>query len=126
MVNFKDKIYEQLSTLDSVSCAVSDDYPESFFSGDSEIMCIQYIEEDNRAYEMSGNKCISSYLSYRIEIWGHSSLSDMACTVDALIAGELGLRRKMCRDENEPGLKHKIMRYEGIRDDETGRMYTPG
>ena len=52
-------------------------------------------------------------------IWDNKSTSKAALAVDEALAG-LGLKRTQCMDADDPsGLKHKIMRYEVIIDNET-------
>lgn len=118
MINLKDKVLEELEKIPKVD--PSDSFPEDF-TGDTQI---QYTEEENKAYEVSGCKIISSLVRYRIDIWDKKSTSWLACMVDDCLNGNLGLLRTHCSDNNEPGRKHKIMRYEAIIY-ESGRIVSP-
>lgn len=119
MINLKDKVLEELEKIPAAD--PSDSFPEDF-SGDTQI---QYTEEENKAYEVSGNKVIASLVRYRIDIWDKKSTSGLACKVDDCLNGNLGLSRTHCSDNNEPGRKHKIMRYEGIVYENGGRIASP-
>ena len=60
---------------------------------------------------------------YRIDIWNNKSTSQTAMDVDAGLSA-LGLRRRQCNDVDDvTGLKHKIMRYEGILDLDNELVY---
>ena len=66
---------------------------------------------------------VKAHLLYRIDIWHNASTSMFALDVDKAIA-PLGLRRIACADVDDPsGLKHKVMRYEGIIDVDTEIVY---
>ena len=102
MINVKDQVYAAL--LEKLN-NVSDSYPKDW-------------EEDNKVYEFT-DKEEKSFCRYRIDIWDNKSTSRAALAVDEALAG-LGLKRTQCMDVDDPsGLKHKIMRYEVIIDNET-------
>jgi len=112
---------EVLELLEPICGDASDSFPEDF-SKDTQL---QYTEEENRAQDTSGNRVINSYIRYRIDIWNKKSTTELACAVDEAMNGKLGLKRTGCTDSNEPGRKHKIMRYEGIISESDGKMYSP-
>ncbi|NBK93021.1 hypothetical protein D5278_13710 [bacterium 1XD21-13] len=120
MINIKEQIARRLETIVPEK-DVSDSFPDDF-TGDTQI---QYTEEENKSRDMSGNKVITSYIRYRIDIWNKRSTSALACAVDEKLNGELGLIRTGCMDANESQRKHKIMRFEGIVEEETGRITSP-
>lgn len=116
MKNVKDEVYKALST---VAENVSDSYPQDW----SKIPTIQYMEEDNRVNERVANEEATAYVRYRIDVWHNVSTSETACEVDKAISA-LGLVRTLCQDASDPsGLKHKVMRYEGIIDMNSDVVY---
>ena len=107
MKNLKDQVY---AALLEVTKNVSDVYPKDW----ADFPTIQYVEEDNSVYERTDNEEQSASVAYKIDIWDNKSTSETALAVDKAISA-LGLVRTFCRDQPDPsGLKHKIMRYEGI------------
>lgn len=116
MINVKDQVYDAIKGL---SANVSDSYPADWAT----LPAIQYVEEDNRVYEFTDGKEDKSYVRYKIDIWHNRSTSNTTLEVDAGMA-PLGLKRIACGDATDPsGLKHKIMRYEGIIDNDTEFVY---
>ncbi len=116
MKNVKSEVYQALL---KVTENVSDSYPQDWRN----IPAIQYAEEDNKVYERTGNSEDKAYVRYRIDIWHNVSTSETACLVDEKIAA-LGLVRTLCQDVSDPsGLKHKVMRYEGIIDMNSDIVY---
>lgn len=110
MINVKDQVYKALT---KVSDNVTDNYPSDWSKVEYPI--IIYKEEDNRVYEWTDEKEDKSYLRYFIEIWDKQSTSSITLAVDQQMS-KLGLKRILCQDDNQPGWKHKIMRYEGVID----------
>lgn len=115
MINVKDQVYE---VLEKICPNTSDSYPQS----DVELPAVMYVEEENNVYEYT-NQEEKSYVRYKIDIWNNKSTSETALEIDKEIS-KLGLRRTTCQDVPDPsGLKHKVMRYEGIIDVFTEEMY---
>ena len=86
---------------------------------------MQNTEEDNKVYERTDNKEDKSYVRYRVDIWNNRSTSGAAMQVDAALS-KLGLVRILCQDTPDPsGMKHKVMRYEGIIDMESEQVFWP-
>ena len=116
MINVKDQVYKAIK---DICTNVSDSYPSEW----ANLPAIQYVEEDNRVYEFTGGKEDKSYIRYKIDIWHNRSTSESALEVDKRVSA-LGLRRTLCQDVADPsGLKHKVMRYEGIIDNNTQLVY---
>lgn len=116
MINVKDQVY---SALKDITKNVNDSYPSEWV----ELPAIQYVEEDNRVYEFTDGQEDKSYIRYRVDIWHNRSTSEFALEVDKKISA-LGLKRTLCQDAPEPnGLKHKVMRYEGVIDNITQFVY---
>lgn len=116
MINVKSQVFDAIKDI----CEnVSDSYPSEW----AKLPAIQYVEEDNKVYEFTDGKEDKSYIRYRIDIWNNRSTSEYAMVVDSKLA-LLGLRRTLCQDVADPsGLKHKVMRYEGIIDNKTEFVY---
>ena len=109
MKNVKDEVYAKLLTGTENT---SDQYPQNW----STFPVIQYVEEDNSVAEWTDDKEQKARVRYRIDIWHNVSTSQSTLDVDAAVS-QLGLRRTACSDVPDPsGLKHKMMRYEGIID----------
>lgn len=116
MINIKDEICKALK---SVCDNVSDSYPSKW----ENFPVIQYSEEDNNVYEFTDGKEDKSYIKYKIDIWHDSSTSEITLAIDKVISS-LGLARILCQDVTEAsGLKYKVMKYEGIIDNETKYVY---
>jgi hypothetical protein len=116
MINVKDQVYKAIK---DICTNVSDSYPSEW----ANLPAIQYVEEDNKVYEFTGGKEDKSYIRYKIDIWHNRSTSEFALEVDKRVSA-LGLRRTLCQDVADPsGLKHKVMRYEGIIDNNTQLVY---
>ena len=118
MINVKDQVYQALCT-----CAenVSDLYPSDW----ANLPAVEYREEANNVYTKTEQEDLS-YLRYAIYLWDNKSLSTLALAIDAALA-ELGLVRTACQDADDPSrLRHKVMRYEGIIDNQTQMVYWEG
>lgn len=116
MINVKNQVYKAIK---DICTNVSDSYPAEW----ANLPAIQYIEEDNKVYEFTDEKEDKSYVRYKIDIWHNRSTSEYALEVDKSIA-ILGLQRIMCQDVTDSsGLKHKLMRYEGVIDNKTQIVY---
>ena len=89
MINIKRLVMEE---LEKICPDATDSFPDDFTSETQ----IQYTEEENKAQDVSGNKVITSYVRYRIDIWNQKSTSDLACAVDEKMNGVLGLMRIGC------------------------------
>ena len=123
MKNIKDKIYERLSEKFGEE-SVSDQYPHDW----GNLPRVQLTEEDNRVMEFTDEGETKSYVRYRIDIWHDRNTSPATALVDLAIGSPimatredgdhpLGLKRTSCADVPDPsGMKHKVMRYEGIID----------
>lgn len=116
MINVKDQVYDAIKDITE---NVGDGYPKDW----AKLPAIQYMEEDNSVFEWTDGKESKAHLLYRVDIWNNTSTSACALQVDKAMAA-LGLRRKQCNDVDDPsGLKHKVMRYEGIIDVEDETVY---
>lgn len=116
MKNVKDEIY---AALLKVTDNVSDVHPKDWAG----FPTIQLTEEDNSVFERTGNKEDKAKVRFRIDIWDNKSTSTAALAVDEVVSA-LGLVRTGCTDAPDPsGLKHKVMRYEGIIDMHSDFVY---
>ena len=119
MINVKDQVYEALL---NVAENVTDVYPQSWVS----LPAIQYTEEDNSVYTKTDEVEQLANLRYRIDIWDVKSTSQTALAVDENVSA-LGLVRTVCQDvPDSAGMRHKVMRYEGIIDVNTQTVYWNG
>lgn len=121
MINVKDKIYAAIAEqFDNVS----DHYPDDF----KVLPAIQYVEEENKVYEHTFGKDgfpheDKSQLRFKIDIWDDKSTSQTALKIDEIIAS-FGFVRTQCMDNpSSRTYRHKIMRYEGIIDNKTEKVY---
>lgn len=116
MINVKDQVYRALKDI----CEnVSDGFPSDW----EKFPAIAYVEEENSVYEWTDGKEDKSKLRYRVDIFHQRSTSELALKVDEELS-KLGLRRAMCQDVTDLSeLKHKVMRYEGIIDNQTEVVY---
>lgn len=116
MKNVKDQVAQALL---KVTENVSDSYPSDW----ANFPTIQYVEEDNKVWERTDNKEDKAYVRYKIDVWNNRSTSEAVLQVDEVIS-QLGLVRTLCQDIADPsGLKHKVMRYEGIIDMNSEMVY---
>lgn len=116
MKNVKDQVYAALLT---VTENVTDSYPSNW----ADFPAIQYAEENNSVYEWTDDKEQKAVVRYKIDIWHGKNTSETVLAVDKAISA-LGLRRTACADTPDPsGLKHKVMRYEGIIDMDSDIVY---
>ncbi len=116
MINVKDQVYDAIK---GISENVGDTYPKDW----GKLPAIQYTEEDNSVVEWVDGKESKAHLLYKVDIWNNESTSAAALEVDKAISA-LGLRRIACGDAPDPsGMKHKVMRYEGIIDVDTEMVY---
>lgn len=107
MLNIKDKIYEAIKDI-------TENVGDSYAAVVGNFPAIQYCEEENKVYQWADNKEQSSIVRYRFDIWDRVSTTALAIQVDDRVSA-LGLKRIQCMDvDDESGLKHKIIRYEGI------------
>jgi hypothetical protein len=114
--NVKDEVYKALS---NVSPYVTDSYPSDWVN----LPAIQYIEDENKVYERTGNTENKAYVRYVIDVWHNKSTTVTTLAVDVKIS-ELGLVRTSCKDVPDPsGLKHKHIVYEGIIDMNSDIVY---
>ncbi len=130
MKNIKDQVYSALCRAFGEEY-ITDQYPSNWVN----LPAVQYTEEDNHSYERTSEGETKSYVRYRIDIWDNRSTSEAAIKVEQAIGSPIegarmegvepfGLSRTGCQDAPDPsGLKHKVMRYEGIIDLESDYIY---
>lgn len=124
MKNIKDLVYEALAEKFG---NVTDSYPSDW----ANLPAVQITEEENKEYEHT-TKEDKSYVRYRVDIWDTKSTSESAVLVNKALGSNIGedgiqegigLIRTGCSDNNEPTMKHKAMRFEGIIDMESDAVY---
>lgn len=115
MINVKELVYAKLKII---LPEVSDAFPADWETP----LQIQYTEEENKSHERAGNVTTKSYVRYKVDVWSATSTTDIAIQVDTALSEELGLTRTACYDMNEAERKHKVMRYEGIVAEKSGKI----
>lgn len=109
MINKKEEIYNKLL---QVCKNTSDTYPQDWVNYPS----VQFLEEENTPQEVVDKKEMQSYLRYKIDIWSKESTSNLAIAINDVFFN-MGMFRTTSVDFAEPnGLKHKVMKFEGILD----------
>lgn len=113
---------EIVTAVKKVACNVTDQYPKKWEN--LPVVCIT--EEENNVYEATDRES-KSRVRYRIDIWDKKSTSETALKIDEEVGlTGLGFYRTTCQDAPDPsGLKHKVMRYEGIIDSENDFVEWP-
>ena len=116
MINIKPIIFESLQEhFENVCC----EYPQDW----AKFPVIQYSEEENVIYTIVDGIEKHSLIRYKIDIWDKKSTSEAASTVNEVFFS-CGFKRVGKVDVPDPsGLKHTVMRFEGIVDNDTLQVY---
>lgn len=109
MINIKPIIYKE---LEKVAENVTDTYPDDW----ENFPVVIFLEEENKPYEIYGDKEQKSNIRYKVDIFNNDSTSALAMKIDEIFSN-LGLMRTSSLDVPDPShLRHKTMRFEGIVD----------
>ena len=109
MINIKPIIYKE---LEKVAENVTDTYPDDW----ENFPVVIFLEEENKPYEIYGDKEQKSNIRYKVDIFSNDSTSALAIKIDEIFSN-LGLMRTSSLDVPDPShLRHKTMRFEGIVD----------
>lgn len=109
MINIKPIIYKELK---KVAENVTDTYPDDW----ENFPVVIFLEEENKPYEIYGDKEQKSNIRYKVDIFNNDSTSALAIKIDEIFSN-LGLMRTSSLDVPDPShLRHKTMRFEGIVD----------
>ena len=109
MINIKPIIYKE---LEKVAENVTDTYPDAC----ENFPVVIILEEENKPYEIYGDKEQKSNIRYKVDIFNNDSTSALAMKIDEIFSS-LGLMRTSSLDVPDPShLRHKTMRFEGIVD----------
>lgn len=109
MINIKPIIYKE---LEKVAENVTDTYPDDW----ENFPVVIFLEEENKPYEIYGDKEQKSNIRYKVDIFNNDSTSALAMKIDEIFSS-LGLMRTSSLDVPDPSyLRHKTMRFEGIVD----------
>lgn len=109
MINIKPIIYKE---LEKVAENVTDTYPDDW----ENFPVVIFLEEENKPYEIYGDKEQKSNVRYKVDIFNNDSTSALAMKIDEIFSN-LGLMRTSSLDVPDPShLRHKTMRFEGIVD----------
>lgn len=120
MISIKDEIYKGLSNaLEQLNISVFDYYPDEI----EKFPLVVYLEENNKPYEIVDEQEVTSEIAYRVDVWAKDSTTEIAIAINSVFA-KFGINRKLCADAPDvSGLKHKLMRFEGIVDKNTKLVY---
>lgn len=109
MINIKPIICKE---LEKVAENVTDTYPDDW----ENFPVVIFLEEENKPYEIYGDKEQKSNVRYKVDIFNNDSTSVLAIKIDEIFSN-LGLMRTSSLDVPDPShLRHKTMRFEGIVD----------
>ena len=109
MINIKPIIYKE---LEKVAKNVTDTYPDDW----ENFPVVIFLEEENKPYEIYGDKEQKSNVRYKVDIFNNDSTSALAIKIDEIFSN-LGLMRTSSLDVPDTShLRHKTMRFEGIVD----------
>lgn len=120
MISVKSEIYKGLSVaLEQLNVLVYDYYPDEIEA----FPLVVYLEENNKPYEIIDGQEVTSEIAYRVDVWAKDSTTDIAIAINSVFA-KFGIRRILCSDAPDvSGLKHKLMRFEGVVDKNTKIVY---
>lgn len=111
----KQRVANALATIEGVTVTAS------YNTAMKQLPSILYAEVVNTKANEGKEK--RTNLAYSIDIYSKSSTTTIASKVDELISA-LGLKRGQCLDLDDPsGLRHKSMKYSGVYDYNTNRIY---
>lgn len=118
MVSIKAQIVTALSAITTIN--LSEEYPQDWsdFSKDK----VTYTEENNSVHTLTDETEKRTLMRFRIDVWSKSSTTDTCILIDNVMR-QLGLYRISAVDANDPKYAHKVMRYEGVYENDTRRMY---
>lgn len=118
MINFKPEL---VRILKSILENVVETYPDDWAS----LPVVVYEEENNTPYVTTSGGESMSLLRYRIEIYSRTSTSALKTQINAKLT-ERGLTRSFSLDTNDlGGRRHTIMRFEGVIDYKTLKIFKP-
>lgn len=116
MLNIKPLIYELLREH---FLNTSGEYPQDW----ARFPAVQYTEEENMPYTIVDGVERHSLIRYKIDIWDKTSTSNAVNTVNEVFFS-CGFKRVSKADVPDPsGLKHTVMRFEGVVDNDTLQVY---
>lgn len=116
MLNIKPMIYEMLQEH---FLNTSGEYPQDW----ARFPAVQYTEEENTPYVITDRVERLTYVRYRIDVWDKKSTSEAANTANEVFFS-CGFKRVNKSDVPDPsGLKHTVLRFEGIVDNDTLQVY---
>lgn len=116
MLNLKPIIFEALKEHFN---NVNGEYPKDW----AKFPTVQYTEEENMPYTIVDGVERHSLIRYKIDIWDKTSTSNAVNTVNEVFFS-CGFKRVSKADVPDPsGLKHTVMRFEGVVDNDTLQVY---
>lgn len=111
----KQRVANALATIDGVTVTAS------YNIAMSKLPSILYAEVVNTKANEGKEK--RTNLAYSMDIYSNTSTTNIASKVDEAISA-IGLKRGQCLDLDDPsGVRHKSMKYSGVYDYNTNKIY---
>lgn len=121
MISVKAEVYQGLvSVFEPLGIQVFDYFPDEL----EQFPLVVYLEENNVPHEIVDGEEVTSHITYRVDVWSSDSTTEYALTINDVFA-KFGIRRITSTDAPDvSGLKHKLMKFEGIVDVKTKIVYS--
>lgn len=121
MISIKAEIYKALAdAFEPLGIKVFDFFPDEL----EQFPLVVYLEENNLPYQITNDKEVLSEISYRVDVWSEDSTTEHAILINDVFF-KFGIRRTLSADiPDVTGLKHKMMKFEGILDLRTKLVYS--
>lgn len=121
MISVKAEVYQGLvSAFEPLGIQVFDYFPDEL----EQFPLIVYLEENNVPHEIVDGEEVTSHITYRVDVWASDSTTEYALMINDVFA-KFGIRRITSTDAPDvSGLKHKLMKFEGIVDVKTKIVYS--
>ncbi|MFM1581212.1 hypothetical protein ABGF48_03275 [Helcococcus bovis] len=115
MINFKPELVTLLKQ-------VNNNVAESWTDEWTRTPIIIYEEEANEPYTLATKGEVLTLLRYRIDIYSKSSTSSLKLAINDKLT-ERGFTRLQSIDNNDENWRHSIMRFEGVIDLTTKKIF---
>lgn len=121
MISVKAEIYQALvNAFEPSGIQVFDYFPDEL----ERFPLVVYLEENNVPYEIVDGKEATSQITYRVDVWSEDSTTEHAIMINDVFA-KFGIRRIVSSDNPDvSGLRHKMMKFEGIVDQRTRLVFS--
>lgn len=121
MISIKAEVYQGLvSAFEPLGIQVFDYFPDEL----EQFPLIVYLEENNVPHEIVDGEEVTSHITYRVDVWASDSTTEYALMINDVFS-KFGIRRITSTDAPDvSGLKHKLMKFEGVVDVKTKIVYS--